>query len=140
MEKEYPYNKDFTFCKCMPVYLDDRPPIDKLNTMPAFGDCELLWTNIKRNSVKKYTVQWNGLLGKEWKRYHPTQKPIKLIKRIVKDYSNENDLILDPFLGSGTTAVACKSLKRDFIGIEINPKYVEIANKRLKHVQQEMFV
>ena len=46
-------------------------------------------------------------------------------------FKNENDLILDPFIGSGTTAVACKQLDRNFIGIEINPDYVDIANKRL---------
>jgi DNA modification methylase len=50
---------------------------------------------------------------------------------IIRDYSNKNDIILDPFLGSGTTVIACKKLNRHYIGIEINPKYVEIANKRL---------
>jgi len=69
---------------------------------------------------------------------HPIEKPIGLIKQILK--AKPSKIVLDPFLGSGTTAVACKSLKRDYIGIEINPKYVEIAKKRLKHVQQEMFV
>lgn len=63
---------------------------------------------------------------------HPTQKPIELLERIIKISSNENDLILDPFLGSGTTAVACKHLKRNYIGIEINPKYCEIAKQRLR--------
>ena len=105
---------------------------DKLNTMPSFGDCELLWTNIERHSVKKITYEYNGLLGKEGERSHPTQKPRGLFKRILLDYSKPNDLILDPFLGSGTTAVAAKELGRDFIGIEIEPKYCEIANNRLR--------
>jgi len=104
---------------------------DKLNTMPTFGDCELIWTNIKRNSVKKITYQYNGLLGKEKERYHPTQKPVKLIKELIEKYSDENDLVLDPFLGSGTTAVACKDLGRKCIGIEISEEYVKIAIKRL---------
>jgi site-specific DNA-methyltransferase (adenine-specific) len=69
---------------------------------------------------------------------HPTEKPIELIKQILK--AKPSEIVLDPFLGSGTTAVACKSLGRDFIGIEINPKYCEIAEKRLKNVQMEMFV
>ena len=69
---------------------------------------------------------------------HPTEKPIELIKQILK--AKPSKIVFDPFLGSGTTAVACKSLKRNYIGIEINPKYIEIAKKRLKHVQQEMFV
>ena len=63
---------------------------------------------------------------------HPSQKPIQLIKKIVEENSKEGDLILDPFLGSGTTAVACKHLKRNFIGIEISPEYCKIAEQRLR--------
>jgi len=62
---------------------------------------------------------------------HPTQKPLKVIKKLINVSSKEDDLILDPFLGSGTTAVAAKHLKRNFIGIEIDEKYCEIARKRL---------
>ena len=65
----------------------------------------------------------------------PTQKPIELMKRIIKASSNENDLILDCFCGSGTTAVACKQLGRRFICCDSNKEYVDIANKRL---QQEV--
>ena len=50
---------------------------------------------------------------------------------LVRGYTNENDLILDPFMGSGTTALACQNLNRNFIGMELFPDYVEIANKRL---------
>lgn len=63
---------------------------------------------------------------------HPSQKPIMMIERIILSSSNENDIVLDPFLGSGTTAVACKNLKRNFIGIETSEKYCEIARQRLK--------
>ena len=62
---------------------------------------------------------------------HPTQKPVKLFEYLIKTYSNENNIILDPFMGSGTTAVACKQLQRNFIGFEINPEYCKIAEKRL---------
>jgi len=72
----------------------------------------------------------NGKVG-EWVG-HPTQKPTKLLKHILKICSNEGDLILDPFMGSGTTAVACKQLQRNFIGFELSQKYVDIANKRLQ--------
>jgi len=65
-------------------------------------------------------------------REHPTEKPIELIKELIKDCSKENDLILDPFLGSGTTAVAAKHLKRNFIGIEISPEYCKISRERLR--------
>ena len=68
---------------------------------------------------------------------HPSQKPINLIKKLISDYSTENDIILDPFLGSGTTAVACKQLKRNFIGIELSEKYCEIARQRLR---QDVFL
>lgn len=104
---------------------------DKLNTMPTFGDCELIWTNIDRKSIKKYVYEFNGLIGKEDWREHPTQKPLDLIVRILNEYSIETDIICDPFLGSGTTAEACKLLKRKFIGIEINPEYCKIAEERL---------
>jgi len=62
--------------------------------------------------------------------WHPTSKPLKLIERIIKTSTNEGGLVLDPFLGSGTTALVCKRLNRRYIGIEINPEYVELAKKR----------
>jgi len=63
---------------------------------------------------------------------HPTQKPIKFLKRIVETFTDEGDLVLDPFIGSGTTAVACNELNRDYIGFEINKEYIDMANGRLK--------
>ena len=62
---------------------------------------------------------------------HPNEKPVELVKHIVQVLTNEHATILDCFMGSGTTAVACKQLNRNFIGFEIDPAYVEIANKRL---------
>lgn len=99
--------------------------------MPTFGDCELAWTSSQRKSVKKCTVQWNGLLGRESFRDHPTQKPEKLMLLCVQDYTDAGDTVLDPFMGSGTTLVAAKNLGRKSIGIEIEEKYCEIAAKRL---------
>jgi site-specific DNA-methyltransferase (adenine-specific) len=64
-------------------------------------------------------------------RRHPTQKPEKVIEWLIKYLSNENDTILDPFLGSGTTMKVARDLKRSCIGIEINPEYIEITKKRL---------
>jgi DNA modification methylase len=69
---------------------------------------------------------------------HPTQKPIKLIRRLVEKISKEGDTILDPFMGSGTTGVACVQTGRNFIGIEIEPKYYEIAEKRIIEAQQQI--
>jgi len=64
-------------------------------------------------------------------RIHPTQKPIEVIKYFIENSTDEDDLILDPFMGSGTTAVACEQLGRRFIGFEINPDYCKIAEQRL---------
>lgn len=68
---------------------------------------------------------------------HPTQKCVELLEYLIKTYTNEEELVLDNCIGSGTTAVACINTKRDFIGIELQQKYVDIANKRineLKHI------
>jgi DNA modification methylase len=108
---------------------------DKLNTMPTFGDCELIWTNLNRKSVKKITHQYNGLLGKEDARYHPTQKPLALIEKLITDYGGNCKTILDPFMGSGTTIRAAKDLGFQATGIELEEKYCEIAARRL---QQEV--
>ena len=62
---------------------------------------------------------------------HPTQKPLDLLKRIVLASTNENNIVFDPFCGSGTTGVACKHHNRFFVGIEIDKKYCELAKKRL---------
>jgi len=82
------------------------------------------------STVLKYSIIQNG------KEYfgHPTQKPLELISYLVKASSNEGDCILDCFLGSGTTAVACKQLNRYFIGFDINRKYCKIAEKRIKNI------
>ena len=68
--------------------------------------------------------------SKEYLKYN-TQKPKALIERIIKASSNENDLVADFYLGSGTTAEVCKDLKRNFIGCDINPRAVEITLQRL---------
>ncbi|PIV45295.1 MAG: hypothetical protein COS25_00600 [Candidatus Nealsonbacteria bacterium CG02_land_8_20_14_3_00_37_10] len=83
--------------------------------------------------IKQLTYKSKELLDKDF--LHTIQKPIKLIERIVKASSKEGDLILDPFIGTGTTAVVCKELKRNFIGFETDPKLVAIANKRLKEIE-----
>ena len=69
--------------------------------------------------------------GKDGKALHSTQKPEEMLKRVILAGSNENDIILDPFLGSGTTAVVAQRFGRKWIGIEKEKKYVEIAEKRL---------
>jgi len=67
--------------------------------------------------------------------FHPTPKPKEIIKALVGNGSDEGDIILDPFMGSGTTAVACKESERKYIGFEINPEYIKISDKRLAQKQ-----
>lgn len=71
-------------------------------------------------------------------RLHSTQKPIKLFKYLIKTYTNEGDLVLDNCIGSGTTAVACMQTNRNFIGIELEPKYCDIANKRIEDFTKQL--
>ena len=65
---------------------------------------------------------------------HPTQKPIALMEYLIKTYTNENETVLDFTMGSGTTGVACKNLGRNFIGIEMDKSYFDIANNRISDV------
>ncbi|MDR7001627.1 site-specific DNA-methyltransferase [Neobacillus niacini] len=74
----------------------------------------------------------NGNSRKD-KKVHPTQKPVALFEYLIRTYSNEEDIVLDNCMGSGTTAVACVRTNRNFIGFETELTYVEIANKRLKN-------
>ena len=69
---------------------------------------------------------------------HPTEKPVALFEYLIKTYTNEGDLVLDNCIGSGTTAIAARNTGRHFIGIEKEPKYVEIANKRLSQLPQTL--
>ena len=69
------------------------------------------------------------------KRFHPTQKPIKLLEYLIKTYTLENQTVLDFTMGSGSTGVACKHLNRNFIGIELDEKYFKIAEKRIKEAE-----
>lgn len=80
---------------------------------------------------KRITDIWNFDRVSGNKQLHQNEKPLELIKQCIEKHSNENDLVVDPFLGSGTTAVACKELNRNFIGFELDEKYCEIARKRI---------
>lgn len=74
-------------------------------------------------------------------RYHPTQKPIAVLEYLIKTYSNEGDIVLDNCMGSGSTGVACKNLNRNFIGIELDEHYFNIAKERIEnfHKSKELF-
>ena len=105
-----------------------------------YSDGELIGTSFSRKNTKKVVYIQQGFISQEkTKRFHPTQKPVKLIEMLLLEYSKENWLILDPFLGSGTTAVAAERLKRRWIGIEIEEKYCQIAKERISNLQQMLF-
>jgi DNA modification methylase len=110
---------------------------DKQNS-GDFADCELAWTSHKK-AVRKFTYMWNGMIKqKPEKRYHPTQKPLELMEWVLLNYTKEGDTIFDPFMGSGTTGVACVQTGRNFIGCEIDPGYFKIAEKRIHDAQQQL--
>lgn len=94
--------------------------------------CELAWTNYVKG-VRRFRYLWNGMMraGERGENYHPTQKPVAVIKWALGLRWTPTGLILDPFMGSGTTGVACVRTGRKFIGIEIEPKYFEIAVRRI---------
>ena len=98
---------------------------DKLNPNLSFAEAEMAWVykGKRVRLFKKYVA--NQI------KYHPTQKPECLMTWVLSKYTKEDDVIIDPYLGSGTTARACKDLGRKCIGIEISKEYCDIAVKRL---------
>ena len=102
---------------------------DKTNAVPSAADCELAWTSLDRNT-KRYRAP-----VEPHKSGHPTEKPLGLMNWCVAQIDAET--ILDPFMGSGTTGVACMNLGRSFIGIEREPKYFDIACRRIEDAQRQ---
>jgi site-specific DNA-methyltransferase (adenine-specific)/modification methylase len=109
---------------------------DKLNGNNDFADCELAWTNWPK-AVRRIQWRWNGMLrqGNE-ERFHPTQKPLQVMGWAI-DLCPKADSILDPFMGSGTTGVAAVERRRVFIGIEREPKYFDIACRRIEQAYKQ---
>jgi len=103
---------------------------------------EVAITAIKGSKPKFYSEYDNGIYeypiyhGKD--RWHPTQKPIKLFEELILKHSDEEDVVLDCFSGSGTTALAAKNTKRNFIGCELSQEYYEKSIKRIKDVNQQV--
>ena len=113
---------------------------DKLNGTTDFADAELAYTSFK-SPVRIYKFLWNGMLqqnmAKKEKRIHPTQKPVDLFGQILRDCSEDGALILDPFSGSGTTALAARILKRRFICIEKDAEYWRASVERLEEAKKQ---
>ena len=81
------------------------------------------------SNFPKQIIEFSNPSGKG--QLHPTQKPVELLEYLIKTYTNENDIVLDNCMGSGTTGVACKNLNRNFIGIELDENYFNIAKERI---------
>ena len=91
-----------------------------------------LWEGKKHKSnILKYKKDYDG--------HHPTQKPVLLLEDLIKTFSNENDLVVDLTMGSGSTGVACVNTNRNFIGIEMNDEYFKIAEQRINDTKYRLF-
>jgi site-specific DNA-methyltransferase (adenine-specific) len=101
----------------------------------SFADCEMAWTSFDRNA-QVFNSRWRGFIrdSREPRVAHPTQKALEVMKWCIASFSEPGDLICDPFLGSGTTAVAAKLLGRRYLGIEQDEEYVAMARERLRNV------
>ncbi len=107
--------------KCQVILKDYGGKKDQMHHMgPLVSD---VWTDIHRIRHKKRRDE------------HPCQLPIQLLERLLLMSTDEGDIVLDPFIGTGTTAIAAKKLGRKFIGIDIDPKYVEITNRKLEQTE-----
>ena len=119
---------------------------NKLGTLEpwdSFSDVEFAWQN-QRGADRIFNLLWKGICQGEkddgGSRGHPTQKPVALMKWCL-GFVPDAQTILDPFMGSGTTGVACAQLGRKFIGIEIEPRYFDIACRRIEraYAQGKLF-
>lgn len=140
------------FCKTSPYYYPIKEPKAESTISRDKYDFNPPSTSIEYNSVKKrkavkgntrdnlkypITVRQINNLKPSDRGLHPTQKPVELLEYLIKTYTDEDDLVLDFTMGSGSTGVACQNLNRDFIGIELNKEYYEIAKKRIKSVNDK---
>jgi site-specific DNA-methyltransferase (adenine-specific) len=120
--------------------------IDKVNGFKDFAELKQIDTEYRTDLLKQMNEQypstfnlWEGKkyksnilkYKKDYDGYHPTQKPILLLEELIKTFSNENDLVVDLTMGSGSTMVACQNTNRNGIGIEMNDEYFSIAEKRV---------
>ncbi len=105
---------------------------DKENGDSDFADAEMAWTNLNK-AVRLKRYMWNGMLRacNEKRGDHPTQKPVGVMNWAITHLPIAANLVCDPFMGSGTTGVACANMGREFIGIEREAKYFDIACERI---------
>ena len=122
MVQGQPYKRDYNYGK---------------HSTETKGKIKLFSTDNKTGLRYPKNLLEIGLNKNNRKYNHPTQKPVKLIEYLIKTYSNKSDLVLDNCMGSGTTGVACKNLERNFIGIELDENYFNIAKKRIENNEKQ---
>ena len=105
-------------------------PIALTETSKRFGESKKVYTHKYPTSQITYNVR-------EGRGLHPTQKPVDLFEYLIKTYTNEGETVLDNVMGSGTTGVACKNLNRNFIGMELDETYFNIAKDRIENHEKE---
>jgi site-specific DNA-methyltransferase (adenine-specific)/modification methylase len=111
---------------------------DKLQTVDNFASAELAYTNIKIPAkVFRFGIHQHNKIEKD----HPTQKPVSLMEWCIS-FCKDTQTVCDPFMGSGTTGVACAKMGKSFVGIEKDPKYFDVACKRIElaYAQLDMFI
>jgi site-specific DNA-methyltransferase (adenine-specific) len=108
-----------------------------LEPWDSFSDVEFAWIN-KPGASRIYSHLWKGLCqkGSGTRRFHPTQKPVELMEWCLS-FIEDGRTILDPYMGSGTTGVACAKLGHPFVGVEINEAYFNIACERIMNAQRQ---
>lgn len=123
------------FCKKATIY---NPQITDGKAYKITRDKKERLSEINNTVFKETTTVNSGtrlpkrvLDFKQERGSHPTQKPVPLMEYLIKTYTNENEIVLDFTMGSGTTGVACKNLNRNFIGIELDKEYFELAKNRI---------
>jgi len=119
-------------------YFPIKTDLDKTRTATQYNKSKLFekgnsqkgFTKIVRGKFPKTIIEFSNA---DRKKLHPTQKPVALLEYLIKTYTNENDTVLDFTMGSGSTGVAAKNLNREFIGVELDEKYFNIASERINN-------
>lgn len=111
------------------------------NSRPAKEKKTTLYGKIRQHKESKFTNYPKDIIrySKPHKPVHPTQKPVELMEYLIKTYTNENEIVLDFTMGSGTTGVACQNTNRNFIGIEQDENYFKIAQDRIEQNKYKLF-
>jgi len=120
--------------------------IDKMEGFKTFKDAFKMYRNFEDSTLSTFNL-WEGnkyksnilKYKKDYNGYHPTQKPVLLLEDLIKTFSNENDLVVDLTMGSGSTGVSCVNTNRNFIGIEMDDNYFKIAKKRINESKLKIF-